>query len=220
MGLFLRTNMFRGVDQEQVYAALEQFWSQERHHLEDDQSPGADSYALHEQHNGWTVLNWTKGWEWDLRRRAQLHVSRVLDCSGLLTFVYDGDLWGYELFHHGQVVDRFLQWTDTGPKFFGDLPCQGAPDVLVAQFPELGLNVRHARAYLTSISADDPRYEDFAWDEYDPRNQPARDGDRWGRLEPAAIYDFWRYLGVETHRANHRYTPTAPIWRRFTTAPV
>ena len=220
MGLFLRTNLFRGVDQEQVYSALEQFWSKERHQLMDGLAPNGDSYVLHEQRDGWTMLDWTKGWEWDLRRRAQLHVSRTLDCPGLLTFVYDGDLWGYELFRRGQVVDRFLQWTDTGPGFFGDLPCQGQPDVLVAQFPELELDVAHARAYLTSISVDDPRYEDFSWDEYDPRNRPARDGDRWGRLEAAVVYDFWRFLGVEARRANHRYSFTAPVWRRFTTQPV
>jgi seryl-tRNA(Sec) selenium transferase len=72
MGTFQRTNLFYGVDHEQVYAALEEFWRREEHtlKLEDVNDVNRDSYALRERRGDWTVLEWTRGWEWDLRRRA------------------------------------------------------------------------------------------------------------------------------------------------------
>ncbi|MFC9634307.1 hypothetical protein ACFTY8_34885 [Streptomyces mirabilis] len=217
MGTFRRTNLFYGVDHERVYTALEEFWQQEGHSLEGLRDDDAhrhyygDYYTLHEQRDGWTVLDWNKGWEWDLRRRAQLHVSRVHDCPGLLVFIYDDDFWGCELFNHGAVVDQFQQQTDNIGSFFGDLPCQGRPDLLLAQFPALDLDVEHARAYLTHYSIDDPAYEDIDWeDEHDPRNSPVRPGDAFGRLEGGVYWEFQDFLGVGR----------GPAWRKFTTEPV
>ena len=213
MGTFQRTNLFYGVDHEQVYAALEEFWRREEHtlKLEDVNDVNRDSYALRERRGDWTVLEWTRGWEWDLRRRAQLYVSRAYDCPGLLVFIYDDDFWGCELFHHGTVIDQFQQETDNIGSFFGDLPCQGRPDLLLAQFPALDLDIEHARAYLTHYSIDDPAYEDIDWEnEHDPRNSPARPGDGYGRLEGGVYWDFQNFLGVDHH---------APVWRRFTTLP-
>ncbi|MGW5258173.1 hypothetical protein ACWERW_35500, partial [Streptomyces sp. NPDC004012] len=95
--------------------------------------------------------------------------------------------------------------------FFGDLPCQGRPDLLLAQFPALDLNIEHARGYLTHYSTDDPGYEDIDWeDEHDPRNSPVRPSDGYGRLEGGVYWDFQNFLGVDHH---------APVWRRFTTSP-
>ena len=216
MGGFLRCNLFRGVDHRQVYEALSEFWEGEGHRLAPADPKQTDVYTLHEEHNGWTVLDWTPGWEWDLRRRAQLHVSRVYDCPGLLTFMYDGNYWGYELFHHGGAVDQFVQWTAAEQRFFDDLPVHGRPELRVAQFPELKLDLEHVRGYLTPYSADDPAYEDFWWDDDDPRNRPVREGDRWGRLEAEALFDFWRYLGVRSPSGTGLYPPD---WRRFTTEP-
>lgn len=100
---------------------------------------------------------------------------RAHDCPGLLLFIYDDDFWGCELVHHGTVIDQFQQETDNIGSFFGDLPCQGRPDLLLAQFPALDLDIEHARAYLTHYSIDDPAYEDIDWEnEHDPRNSPAR----------------------------------------------
>lgn len=217
MGGFLRCNLFYGVDHQQVYDALDEFWQSQQYRLAGADSSVKDCYTLHQHDNGWTVLEWTRGWEWDLRRRAQLHVSRTFDCPGLLTFVYDGDLWGYELFHHGREVDHFVQWTEAGHGFFHDRPRTGRPDLLVAQFPDLGLNLEHARGYLTSVSIDDDSFEDFYWSDNDPRNSPVRAGDRCGRLDAYAVRDFWRFLGVEP---DDNPTPdlfAAPVWRRFTT---
>jgi hypothetical protein len=217
MGRFLRCNLFYGVDHQQVYDALDEFWQSEQHQLVDVDASVRDCYTLHEQHNRWTPLGWTGGWEWDLRRRAQLHVSRTYDCPGVLTFVYDGELWGYELFHHGKEMDHFVQWTETGHGFFSDRPLTGRPEVLVAQFPALKLNLEHARGYLTSVSVDDDAYEDFDWEDRDPRNRPVRAGDRSGRLDDEAIFDFWRFLGVEPASNATLELFAAPVFRRFTT---
>lgn len=217
MGGFLRCNLFHGVDHQQVYEALSEFWHSEGYRLALADPKRTDVYTLHEQRDGWTALEWTAGWEWDLRRRAQFHVSRVYDRPGLLTFVYDGDYWGYELFHHGTEVDHFVQWTDAEQRFFDDRPVHGRPELLVAQFPALKLDLEHARGYLTGYSIDDPAYEDFLWeDDDDPRNRPVREGDRWGRLDAGAVFDFWRFLGMEPHGGTSLYPPA---WRRFTTEP-
>jgi hypothetical protein len=218
MGGFMRANLFRGVDHEQVNAALTEFWEGEGYRLEEAGAESRDNcYALHQELNGWTAMEWTIGWEWDLRRRAQLHVSRTYDCPGLLTFVYDGDLWGYELFHHGEAVDHFVQWTEPGFGFFHDLPREGRPEVLVAQFPDLSLDVEHARGYLTSVSIDDPAYEHFDWDPNDPRNRPVRDGDHAGRLDAEAVYDFWRFLGVNPPEMTVNGFFASSVHCRFTT---
>jgi hypothetical protein len=84
-----------------VYAALESFWTErDRQILTTALRPPPeavwDEYLLYQRQYGWTLLEWDGGWEWELRREAQLRVSRVLGCSGLLVFVYDGDYWGYE----------------------------------------------------------------------------------------------------------------------------
>ncbi|MFF8865095.1 hypothetical protein ACF08B_23900 [Streptomyces sp. NPDC015139] len=208
-----------------MFDALAGFWRAQDHRLV-DAAADEDAYTLHRTSGPWTALSWTRGWEWDLRRRAQFHVSRVHDCPGLLTFLYDGDYWGYELFHHGTTVDRFLQWAQPGQQFFPDASVRGRPDLLVAQFPALGLDPDHARGYLTSVDVEDPTYEDFDASSDDPRNRPVRDGDRWGRLDAEAVFDFWRFLGAEpgtpydTDGFPNPYLFAAPVHRRFTTRPA
>ncbi|WP_329380368.1 hypothetical protein OG625_14775 [Streptomyces sp. NBC_01351] len=214
MGYFTRRNLFHGVGHQQVYDALAEFWEGERHTLVPADRETRDAYTLYEQRGGWTVLEWNIGWEWDLRRRAQFHVSRAYDCPGLLTFVHDGDFWAYELFHHGEAVDHFIQWVYPGQSWFPGRPIDGRPELLVAQFPALKLNVEHARGYLSSIRLDELPEDDPLWDDEDdedPRAQPVREGDEAGRLDALAVFDFWRYLGVD---------PEAPAWRRFTTEGV
>lgn len=158
------------------------------------------------------MLEWTRGWEWDLRRRAPFHVSRVYDRPGLLTFVHDGDLWGYGPFHHGEEVDHFIQWIENGQRFFRDRRIGGRPEVLVARFPDLDLDVGHARGHLGSVRIDElPEDESYWEDGEDPRTRPVREGDTAGRLEPDAVFDFWRHLGVER---------AAPARRHFTTEAV
>jgi|GEM_PF-4484491 len=71
MGLFLRVNLFYQVDHDDVLNALAEFYQQS------GQAPidhGEEScrYELYESNNDWTVLCWDGGWEWEIRRQAQL----------------------------------------------------------------------------------------------------------------------------------------------------
>lgn len=91
MGLKPRCNLFHAVDAEPVYQALVSFWEQRHSRLQAIAPAARDAYRLHGQRGGWALLDWDAGWEWTLRREAQLHVSRVLGCAGLLVFMYDGD---------------------------------------------------------------------------------------------------------------------------------
>lgn len=63
MGGFFRCNLFYGVDHHQVYDALDEFWQSQQYQLKDADSTVDDRYTLHQQHNGWTTLEWTRGWE-------------------------------------------------------------------------------------------------------------------------------------------------------------
>jgi hypothetical protein len=219
MGLKLRYNLFFEVEAEEVYAALESYWNGHGRRLlaTAPQLPpdsASDGYELHRRHDGWTLLSWDGGWEWELRRAAQLHVSRVLGCAGLLVFVYDGDYWGYELFNDGREVDHFVLDPEAAGWFPGR-PCSGDPALFAAQFPAAGLRPADIASYLMPMPEN---WEDPGW------NTPARAGDRFTRGAECAVLDFLRMLGADfelrTSDGGTRgyVTPLAPLWRSFEVA--
>src|SRR4051812_6094037 len=110
VGLALRLNAFRDVEAPDVYGALATFYEKRGAVLVSERD-GRRSHDLRERRGRWCVLEWDAGWEWKVRREAQLHVSRQLGVAGLLVFVYDGDYWGYELFDRGEAKDHFVQTT-------------------------------------------------------------------------------------------------------------
>jgi hypothetical protein len=89
----------------------------------------------------------------------------------------------------------------------------------VARFPDLELDVEHTGGHLTGVSVDDDSFDDFDRADDDPRNRPVREGDRWGRLDAGAVFDFWRFLGVRPDGKRTPHLFTAPAWRSFTTEP-
>jgi hypothetical protein len=181
MGLFLRINAFRGVWHADVQAALAEFWS--RHDRQVEPLPPdarVDAFDLYEQRDGWTVMSRTIGWEWKLRRQAQLHVSDALGCAGILVFVYDGDAWRYELFDHGTAVDWFYQWPQEGNTWFPGKDLSGRPQAVVTALPDLTLDRCDVATYLVQ-HPDDWHAED-AWD------VPARPGDRFSRRDAATLH--------------------------------
>jgi hypothetical protein len=216
MGLKLRYNLFYAVQAEPVYQALASFWGQRHCQLQTTAIralPAAawDTYTLYEERGGWTLLDWDGGWEWTLRREAQLHVSRVLACAGLLVFVYDGDYWGYELFNQGHAVDHFVQAPDASGWFPGH-SCSGQPHVFAAQFPSAGLQPEDIAAYLAPLPED--------WDDELVWDRPARPGDEFSRGDECAVIDFLRMLGVgielRDYGTSGRYvTPVANPLRSF-----
>jgi hypothetical protein len=136
VGLFIRINAFRGVSHADVHAALAEFWSRHARQVQPvPPNTRLDAFELYEQRDSWTVLRWTSGWEWNLRRQAQLYVSQVLGCAGILVFVYDGDDWGYELFDRGAAVDWFIQWPQEGNTWFPGRDLSGSPRQLSPRSP-------------------------------------------------------------------------------------
>jgi len=215
VGLKLRYNLFHGVPAEPVFHALKSFWAQRHHELRTTAPrsvPDAawDEYRLYQPLGGWTLLDWDGGWEWELRRQAQLHVSRALACPGLLVFVYDGDFWGYELFNVGSAVDHFVQDPEASGWFPGHAS-SGRPDIFAAQLPAAHLQPADVAPYL--VPKPDHRDGDREWD------RRARAGDEFTRGDECAVVDFLRMLGVGVELRDYggrRYvTPLALPYRAF-----
>jgi hypothetical protein len=212
MGLFIRINAFRGVSPAVVHAALAEFWSRQARLVEPvPLGASVDAFDLREERDGWTVMRWTSGWEWNLRRQAQLYVSEVLDCAGILVFVYDGDDWGYELFDRGTAVDWFIQWPQEGNTWFPGQDLSGRPETVVAAFPDLSLDRSDVAAYL--VQRPDDFGDEETWD------VPARPGDRFRRGDECAALDFLGLLGVTVDVVEDQLTWSAPLWCRFRAEP-
>src|SRR5215471_16393904 len=124
MGLNLRLNLFHDVEAPDVFGMLAAFYWQRGARLVPEERPDR-RYDLHHRRDHWCVLDWDGGWEWQLRRAAQLFVSERLKAAGLLVFVHDGDYWGYELFRSGIVLNRFVQYPpgDGQQRWFPGDPC-------------------------------------------------------------------------------------------------
>jgi hypothetical protein len=208
VGLFIRINAFRGVSHADVYATLAEFWSWHNRQVEPVQpDTGHDAFDLYEERDGWTLMRWTAGWEWKLRRKAQLHVSEALGCSGILVFVYDGDVWGYELFDRGTAVDWFNQWPLEGNTWFPAKDLSGQPEAVIAAFPDLALDRSDVATYLAQRPDDEEAGE--MWD------VPARPGDRFRRGDEYAMLDFLSLLGVTID-----VTKQGLAWPRIAVAPI
>jgi hypothetical protein len=221
MGLTLRLNLFYNVEPDAVYRSLEGFYRARRQSLKEC---GDDSraYELLASDQNWTVLSWDGGWEWDVRRQAQFHVSRELSCMGFLIFVYDGDYWGYEFFEAGLARDHFVQDEDE-TSWFPDRNCHGNPMLLAKAFEHLDQGV------LSEYLALDPAHviceHELTIDEQrdlvdkrrllDTRVQPT---DEFTRFAECAVLNFLRYLGVRVDLRDHYVTFLAPKYRSFRVA--
>lgn len=203
MGLALRLNAFRDVDAADVYGALETFYARRGGVLISERDR-LRAYDLRERRGRWCVLEWDAGWEWKLRREAQLHVSRQLGVPGLLVFVYDGDYWGYELFDRGEALDHFVQTAMDPVITFPGQRCDGDAALLART---LGLDEADVAPYLSRW---------HGWHERARREKErARPGDEFTRWEECAVLDFLRALGVDVALAGYAVEFAAPIWRSF-----
>jgi hypothetical protein len=193
----LRYNLFFAVKHEDMYRAYEQYSLAERGHrlvpLKNTAPPYRpfDAYALYRSDGCWTLLNWCGGWEWKLRRQAQLYVSSLLGCPGLLVFVFGG-YWGYELFNAGHILDHFVQRSDECGTWFPGYDCRGNSELFVDQFrPWLNLKKGALAAYLVQEPVE-------------------------MRL---GIFDFLSFLGLRIKWQRYKYgsymAPLAPVWRTF-----
>jgi len=165
MGLALRYNIFHHADPKAVYGLLHAFWEKRGHRIVETEEPPFHSYGdyrLYHERNGWTLLDWDGGWEWKLRREAQLFISRSLNCPGVLVFVYDGWYWGYELFGYGEELDHFVQRPEEH-QWFPGRDCAGDPQAfqpLGKQPAEIEPHLRNTKdangflGFLTMLGVD------------------------------------------------------------------
>lgn len=221
MGLKLRLNLFHDVSAAAVRRELATFYRGLGRSLIRE---GEDYWAfhLHDREGAWTTLWLDGGWEWDVRRQAQLAVSRALRCAGFLVFVYDGDYWGYEFFDGGEVLDQFVQEEPEGAGgWFPGRSLVGQATVLARR---LGLSPDDVAPYLVqnpmrcatahALPADDD--ELIALGGMAERlDVPARTGDEFTRFSECAVLDFLRMLGVGVVLRSSRVTFTAPELERF-----
>lgn len=220
VGLKLRYSLFYGVQPAEVYDVYARFWAAVGHPLCDPQYDPANPHrhrfeelALHEPGNGWMILSWNAGWEYALRRQAQMVVSATLGCSGLFVFVFDGDFWGYELFRNGVALDHFVQDpAQCNTLFDAYCDCRGKPERIATEFP--WLRTEDLAPYLVQLP--DMSISDA---EYERLDVPARAGDEFTRFAECSVLDFLRLLGIAVKLSNEyptRYvTLPTPKWRAF-----
>jgi hypothetical protein len=203
VGLALRLNAFRDVEAPDVYGALATFYEKRGAVLVSERG-GRRSHDLRERRGRWCILEWDAGWEWKVRREAQLHVSRQLGVAGLLVFVYDGDYWGYELFDRGEAKDHFVQTTMDPMITFAGEDCTGDAAIVART---LALNEADVAPYLARW---------HGWHERAKRaDERARPGDEFTRWEECAALDFLRAIGIEVRLDGYSVEFGPPIWRSF-----
>jgi hypothetical protein len=226
MGLKLRLNLFYQQQHSDVYEALTQYYTSLGRAL---QSEGREfsRLDLHQYDHPWTVLNLDGGWdEWNLRREACKHVSRVLNCAAFSLFVYDGDFWGYEMVHAGNAVDYFIQAPDHSADWFPNQNTMGSASTVTHYLPSVSED--QAQPYLVQHLAypeDAPAHPAPIWEEWtaqrDALDVAARAGDEFTRFSECAVLDFLRMLGIRVELRTRpgevtRYvTFVAPVWRSF-----
>lgn len=202
MGLKLRYNLFYA-NAEDVCSAFASFYGRRGSKLR-VAAEGTGTLRVHCQQNGWVIVDEDSGWDWKVRREAQLAVSHSLWCPGFLVFVYDGDYWGYEFFDHGRVLDHFLQEETGQPIGFPGADCRGSPNVVAEHLPFL--SVSDIAPYL--VQKND-------WVIPPGADVPARSGDEFRRFEECAVIDFLRMLGVGIDRRDGHVRPQSPVFRAF-----
>jgi len=222
LGLSLAYNLFWQVTPSQVFDALALFYEQRGADLGQPSKYASDfinrrfdddsSLELFDPNGGWTVMVLDRGWasQWEVRREAQLFVSRILACSGFLIRVYDGDYWAYELFANGELKDHFVQEVETSE---GRPPGTdaGSAAAVASIFP--WLKVEDVSPYLVQQNWDDP-------DERKRLNIPARAGDEFRRFDQCSVLDFLRLLKLQVSLVDRYVTLASPRWKQFWIMPL
>jgi hypothetical protein len=210
MGLKLRINLFYQVQPQYIYGTYVRFYSARGFQiLEHHENPSRRfQFTLYELDNDWCVLALDEGWEWKLRREAQLFASKELLCPGFLIFVYDGDYWGYEFFNNGIALDHFVQETEDALaiSWFPDEPISGNAEVIAAHIPSL------APERIVPYLVHKPWSSREEWTRLDV---PAQPSDVYSRFDECAVLDFLRQLGIRVEIRDGYVTFLAREWRSF-----
>lgn len=171
MGLFLYVLLFPGGKEETCRAALERKIENSDHNIRPEQCqwhmyPKGPAVQLND---GAVGLDYAEP------------LSRVLSRPVLLTYIYDDDFWGYELWHKGKELDRFASLPDYFGK--GSPPDKPGDAELVARL--FGAEPERIARYLTPWPPEEPV------DEYACEGDVSAIGDSW------QMADFLGALGFD-----------------------
>lgn len=215
----MRFCLFHAVSVERVWTAVSAYYSSKNTRLAED---GDDyhKFDLHQRDGEWVVLNIGnppafEAWWMDAQRKT----SEMLWCKSFLLFVYDGDYWGYQLFKHGEVLDRFVQSNEHNPPWFPNrAEATGDPSLLTREFP--WLTESEVAPYL--IKMPELGSEDFRqiMSRLDVRVRPE---DGFTRFDECSVLNFMRLLRVRAElqevkqgaRTFFKVAFLAPEWRTF-----
>ena len=170
MGLFLYTLLFPGGKEERCREALGRKAENPDHNIWPDKChwhvfPKGPAVQLND---GAVGLDYAEP------------LSRVLNCPVLLTYIYDGDFWGYELWKKGKELDQFASVHDYFDE--GEPPDKPGDAETVAQL--FGVEPERIARYLVPWPEED-------LDEYAYEGDDSAMGDCW------QMADFLDALGFD-----------------------
>jgi hypothetical protein len=108
-------------------------------------------------------------------------ISEMFSNAVLLLYIYDGDYWAYELYHHGEKIDQFDPW----PDYFG-----GASEELIQ---ELKGNAELIAKYFSVDKAEIEKYL-VRWADK-KHGEKAYEDDEFEYWSDWQMLDFMRKLG-------------------------
>lgn len=192
MGVFLNLMIVPGRSRERVQAAFQQVdWrGEEQYHLTPDR------------------FQWTEREQGTLVLLEDCHpyeglpqaLSRQMEHTAMLCYIYDDDFWGYDLYHRGEWIDTF--WT--------------VPDCFQPEDPRLSLHSPRQRAELLGryLSADPGAVLNYLtpWtrEELDGEGLLAYPDDAAARGDCWQLGDFLRRLGNWTEGVLDPPVPGTP----------
>ena len=127
MAFALRYNLFHSTSAAAVVGTIERHYAGLGAHVQTSPCrPVGSRYGqlealtleVYATDTGWVIVDLPTGWDLAARRVAHASISEQLQCTGMLVFAYDGDVWGYELFTDGRSVDHFIQDCGYADQFF------------------------------------------------------------------------------------------------------
>jgi hypothetical protein len=190
MGLFLSFSGIVGSDHLSVVGALREFAAGHGGSLEQAVLPPGDDACLliASGPRGLTALYPTDFLGWD---DASAYLSQTLNTAVFSFHIHDGDLWMYQLFEAGKVVDRF----NPVPDYWGPVEDEerdawrGNPAEVARRVP--GLKPDQIANYLTQ------------WDDIPEPSPYAYPDDEFTTGQDWQILDFLRKLGLPLPLDDH-----------------
>ncbi|NDC41507.1 MAG: hypothetical protein EBZ77_08155 [Chitinophagia bacterium] len=205
MGFFLSLSAIAGRPGNEVAACLREYACSKGGGLDATVAPGAEERhcIVHEANGNTTVIYPERYFLWD---ETSAYLSERLGTPVFFFHIHDTDLWMYELFCNGEVVDQF----NTNPRYWDEeMPddevelWRGNAEIVAAQLPVMP--AEQVARYLTGTAGE----KAFA-DDLFPSGEPLQMTDFMRRLGFAYEYtDDGVRCGDWYHLYTAKYKPGA-----------